>query len=81
MSIEIRAGASADFAAVLRMDGVAFATDYTAQDEAAILATLDPRSFLLAQDEDLVVGATADYRFSMTLPGRCPGPPSWRCPG
>ncbi|MEP6851199.1 MAG: GNAT family N-acetyltransferase [bacterium] len=65
----IRAGTRADVEEVVRLDGFAFGFTMTEQDIQDTLLTLDPNRFLLATDDEHIVGVTADYALTVTVPG------------
>ena len=68
----MRPAVPADFAPIARMDGLAFGYTPTPEDLDDALEAVGIDRFLVATDparDDLVVGATADYRFDVTVPG------------
>lgn len=69
MDFPIRVGTLADMPEILRIDDVAFGHSSTEQELTDLLMVLDPTRFLIATDADSIVGMTADYLFSMAVPG------------
>ncbi|MDQ6936415.1 MAG: GNAT family N-acetyltransferase [Actinomycetota bacterium] len=65
----IRAGSRTDVEEIVRLDGFAFGFTMSPQDIEDLLRTLDPDRFLLATDADRIVGVTADFALTMTVPG------------
>ena len=66
--IEIRPGSESDLAEIAWLDGVAFGMQYTDQDLQDLIDAGRPE-FLVATEAGRIVGVTADWRFTMTLPG------------
>ena len=65
----MRYATTEDFAAIAELDGASFGIHYDDQDLADALLDIDPTRFLIEEDGDRVVGATADLPLAMTLPG------------
>lgn len=72
MDVPIRRATAADLDAIARLDEVSFGVRYEPEDLADALAMLAPEDFLVApgETEGSVVGVTAEYHLTMTLPGR-----------
>jgi predicted acetyltransferase len=69
MDIDIRQAELADFDEMATLDGAAFGIDYTDEDIADTLATVDLSRFYVATEGSEIVGITGDFPFGMTLPG------------
>ena len=69
MPISVRQGTPDDIDAIVQMDGASFGGTMTPDEAADAFSVLDVATFLLATDGDKLVGATADFPFTMTVPG------------
>ena len=69
MPISVRQATPEDIDAIVQMDGAAFGGVMTPDETTDAFSVLDVGTFLLATDGDRIVGATADYPFTMTVPG------------
>jgi predicted acetyltransferase len=58
-----------DFPAILALDGASFGIHYTDEDGTDAQLDVDPSRFLVEEDGNTIVGATADMPFVMSLPG------------
>jgi predicted acetyltransferase len=69
MDLTIRTAIKEDLDEIVRLDGISFGAQYTEEDIADAFDRVDLSRFLLATDNDRVVGIAGDYPFSMTVPG------------
>lgn len=69
MPISVRNATAADRDAIVQMDGASFGGVMSPDETDDAFSVLDVASFLLAVDGDRIVGATADFPFTMTVPG------------
>jgi predicted acetyltransferase len=67
VDIQIRHGSPDDYREIARIDGISFGTVYSEDTFNDVFA--EPPSFLVATEDDRIVGVTGDYRFTMTVPG------------
>lgn len=68
----MRPAVLADFPQIARMDGLAFGHTYSPEEYDDALEAVSIERFLVAIDpaqDDRIVGAAADYRFAVTVPG------------
>ncbi|MDQ2838986.1 MAG: GNAT family N-acetyltransferase [Actinomycetota bacterium] len=68
MNIQIRQAGPDDYREIARMDGISFAASYSEEDLGDTF-DVDPPRLLVATEGDRIVGATGEYRFTMTVPG------------
>ncbi|MGI8668046.1 MAG: GNAT family N-acetyltransferase [Jatrophihabitans sp.] len=68
MDIQIRQAGEADYREIARIDGISFGVSYTEEDFEHIFGE-DPPRFLVAVQDDRLVGISGDFRFTMTVPG------------
>jgi predicted acetyltransferase len=69
VSISVRSGTPADLDAIVGIDAASFGETMSPEDIGDVFSVLDVDTFLLAVDGDRVVGTTAHYPFTMTVPG------------
>lgn len=68
MGIEIRPAVPEDLPEIGRLDGIAFGEQLSAQDLADAF-DLGPPRFVVAAEDDAIVGVAGDFCFEMTVPG------------
>lgn len=69
MDISVRHATLADVDEMMHVDAAAFGIEYEPGEREEILTIVDPQRFLLATDDERVVGVAGDFPFSMTVPG------------
>lgn len=69
MDFPIRPAAIEDFPEIAAVDGSSFGDPFTSEELADALTIIDPARFLVATDDERIVGVTGDYPFTMTVPG------------
>jgi predicted acetyltransferase len=69
VSVSIRKAGRDDLDAIMSLDAASFGETWEPEDFAAVFEVLDIDSFLVADDDGQLVGTTADYPFTMTVPG------------
>lgn len=69
MPVTIRTARPADLDAIKSLDAASFGDSWAPEAFADVFGVLDIESFLVATDGDIIIGTTADYPFTMTVPG------------
>lgn len=74
MTPVLRRATAADLPAMAVADGRAFGFHYSDQDVEDLRGVIDPARFLLACEDDAIVGLAGSYGFDVTPPGGAPIP-------
>jgi predicted acetyltransferase len=69
VQISVRPGTTDDIDAITSMDGASFGVNMSPEEVTDTFSVLEIERFLLAMDGSRVVGSTADFPFTMTIPG------------
>ena len=69
MDFPIRPATAADFTEIAAVDSASFGSQITPEELADVLTIIDPVRFLVATDDERIVGVTGDFPFTMTVPG------------